>query len=153
MWESCYLTKKSKRNFIKKNTAKWSVFIKWGDDRWIDWSYLWLSVSGENASWNASSVVFPLILWLCDITLCHWVTRCRIYALRLVRHIKYLLSTAALLVSGAGSGMFGLTNQTEHLKQRGRYGAAKLDRMRELMCFLSINERKSILVVTQNKID
>ena len=65
----------------------------------------------KHCSLNASSVVLPLILWLCDITLCHHVTHlhnwCTIWLI--VRHLRIDLIQLHLL--GAGLGMCELTNQ------------------------------------------
>ena len=37
----------------------------------------------KHCSWNASSVVTPLILWLLDITLCHHVTHLQIFTIEI----------------------------------------------------------------------
>ena len=53
----------------------------------------------NHCSWNASSPVPPLILWLCDITLCHYVTMLRYYhnfASWLVWRVRIDVGTAAL---------------------------------------------------------
>ena len=52
----------------------------------------------KHCSWNASSVVSPLILWLCDITLCHRVTYLHNLCLASSFTSKNTFCTAALLV-------------------------------------------------------
>ena len=114
----------------------------------------------KRCSWNASSVVSPLILWLCDITLHHHVTH--LHDKSLIAHLgcKYWFSAAALLLLGL------LTQACVSwpirrdlgirvawlLKETGAKTVLKLDSVRKLTCFQSIKTRKPVVEETKNKI-
>lgn len=93
------------------------------------------------SAWDASSVVTPLNLWLCD-TLRQHVTH--LHTLCLVQW-KDQPGCSGVAVSGAGSGICQRTNQsrlketgaeTVYFRQRGEYSDVALDNMTKLVCVL-----------------
>ena len=98
-------------------------------------------------SWNTSSVVLPLTLWLSDITPCHNVTHLHDLcpAASLARKHSY-----SVVVTCAGLGVCELTNQKRLGIQEG--GLKKMGQccFFFFFFFFSIKACKPIPLVTQN---
>ena len=98
----------------------------------------------KQCTWNTSSVVPPLILWLCDIVPCHHVAHFHSFNRAASLAHKTWFGTAALLLLALLAKETGAqTSQTE----------GELHSTKQLMCFLSVKACKPVLVVTQNEND
>ena len=120
----------------------------------------------KHCSWNASSVVPPLILWICDITLCHRVTHLYNLCPAASLACKNWFSTAALLLSAVLAqacwswpiredwlfrrrSLKETVAKTERFRQKGNTELQQWS-TRKPKCFVSSNGRKPVLVVTHN---